>query len=65
MLDIKNQPRARMFFYALGFSVFESCCYDYDTSNVFAMFLKEVTGSNPAMSVLMDKMLEQNYIVEN
>lgn len=65
MLHIKKQPVDKMLFYAIGFSVFDSCCYDYDESNPWIAFVKEITGANPGMRVLMEEMLKQGYLVEN
>lgn len=64
MLDIKNQPIDRLLFYAVGFTVFDACQDDIYDINPFSLFIKEVTGESPAMRVLMQKMIEQKYVVE-
>lgn len=64
MLEIRYPVEKRMF-YAIGFTVFESCCIDFDVTNPFLLFIKEVGGDNPVMGHLMEKLLEQHYIVRN
>ncbi len=64
-LDVRNTPLAKTLFYAVGFTVYESCKADLTETNPFLTFMKEVTGESPAMAVLMNKMLEQGYIVRS
>ena len=64
-LDVRNIPLAKTLFYAVGFTIYESCKLDLTETNPFLTFMKEVTGESPAMAVLMGKMLEQGYIVRS
>ena len=64
-LDVRNIPLAKTLFYAVGFTIYESCKLDITETNPFIIFIKEATGESPAMSVLMNKMLEQGYIVRS
>ena len=64
-LDVRNIPLAKTLFYAVGFTIYESCKLDITETNPFITFIKEATGESPAMSVLMNKMLEQGYIVRS
>ena len=62
-LDVRNIPLAKTLFYAVGFTIYESCKLDITETNPFITFIKEATGESPTMTVLMNKMLEQGYIV--
>ena len=64
-LDVKNIPLAKTLFYAVGFTIYESCKSDLTETNPFITFIKEATGESPTITVLMSKMLEQGYIVRN
>ncbi len=64
-LDVRNIPLAKTLFYAVGFTIYESCKADITETNPFITFIKEATGESPTMTVLMNKMLEQGYVVRN
>ena len=64
-LDVRNIPLAKTLFYAVGFTIYESCKLDLTETNPFITFIKEATGESPTMTVLMNKMLEQGYVVRS
>ena len=64
-LDVRNIPLAKTLFYAVGFTIYESCKLDLTETNPFITFIKGATGESPTMTVLMNKMLEQGYIVRS
>ena len=64
-LDVRNIPLAKTLFYAVGFTIYETCRADITDTNPFITFIKEATGESPTITVLMNKMLEQGYIVRS
>lgn len=65
MLNVQTDDSDKRLFYAIGFSVYETCKSDITETHPVIVFIKEIIGSSPVISTLLTSMIEHNLIVRS